>query len=205
MWAYGGDYTNAAGTVSELASKGTIAAWEAWGGLDQAYHISPADLTGAGGDGLFTTQRAASDVSGPWLIPTCLGAKLPFDVIPFPAGPGGSHVLGTGGAMLLSKNVTQLEAARDFFNFWTSPWATLEYAKSGSNSMRLDQEAEVTKLSVYSGKFAAMLPHIRYAMTDIVKYSQAYAVVTNALEQVEAGQAVPGVLSSANSKLQSLL
>jgi vacuolar-type H+-ATPase subunit B/Vma2 len=50
-----------------------------------------------------------------------------------------------------------------------------------------------------------MLPHIRYAMTDIVKYSQAYAVVTNALEQVEAGQAVPGVLSSANSKLQSLL
>ena len=205
MWAYGGNYTNAAATVSEFASKGTQASFEAWGGLDQKYHISPPDLTGAGGDSLFSTQEAATDVSGPWLVSGFQQSKLPFNVIPFPAGPGGSHVLGTGGTAMINKSVTELEAVRDFFNFWTSPWAALEYAKSGSNSMRLDQDVEVAKLNPFSGNFQKMLSRIEYSMTGIVKYTPAFAVVTNAVEQVEAGQAVPGVLSSASSKLQSLL
>ncbi len=205
MWAYGGDYTNAPATVSQLASKGTEASFEAWGGLDQKYHISPPDLTGAGGDSLFSTQRAATDVSGPWLVSGFQQSKLPFNVIPFPAGPGGSHVLGTGGTAMINKSVTELEAVRDFFNFWTSPWAALEYAKSGSNSMRLDQDVEVAKLNPFSGKFQKMLSRIEYSMTGIVKYTPALAVVTNAVEQVEAGQAVPGVLSSASGKLQALL
>lgn len=205
MWAYGGNYTNPPATASEFASKGTEAAFEAWGGLDRKYHISPPDLTGAGGDSLFSTQQAATDVSGPWLVSGFQKSKLPFNVIPFPAGPGGSHVLGTGGTAMINKSVTELEAVRDFFNFWTSPWAALEYAKSGSNSMRLDQDVEVAKLNPFSGKFQKMLSRIEYSMTGIVKYTPAFAVVTNAVEQVEAGQAVPTVLSSASSKLQGLL
>jgi multiple sugar transport system substrate-binding protein len=205
IWAYGGNYTNATGTKSELASKNTVASFEAWGDLEQIHHISPTDLTGAGGDALFTSKRAATDFTGPWLVSGLQQAKVPFNVIPFPAGPGGSHVLGTGGTILVAKGVTDLEPVRDFVNFWTSPWATLEYAKSGSNSMRLDQEAEVAKLNPFSGKFAKMLPTIRYSMTDIVKYSQAFAVVTNAVEDVEAGKNIPSSLTSASSKLQALL
>ena len=35
--------------------------------------------------------------------------------------------------MMLSAQTKELDAARDFFTFWTSKWAALEYAKSGSN------------------------------------------------------------------------
>jgi hypothetical protein len=50
-----------------------------------------------------------------------------------------------------------------------------------------------------------MLPHIRYSLTGIVKFSEASAVITNIVQAVEAGESVPSVMSSENGKFQSYL
>jgi multiple sugar transport system substrate-binding protein len=203
LWAYGGDY--AKNGRSLLGTKPSEAGFEAWGNMEAKYKVSPLNLTGAEGDSLFSTKRAATDISGPWVVSGFQAAKVPFDVMPFPAGPGGSPVLGTGATMMLSAHTKNHEAARDFFAFWTSPWAALEYAKSGSNALRTDLEAEVAKLGTFPGKFAKMLPHIKYSMTGIVHFSEASAVVTSIVQAVEGGESVPRVMSRYNPKFQSYL
>ncbi|HTX00119.1 MAG TPA: hypothetical protein VMD59_15150, partial [Acidimicrobiales bacterium] len=150
-------------------------------------------------------NQSATDISGPWVVSGFQQAKVDFDVMAFPAGPGGPATLGTGGTMMLNAKTTALDAVKDFFTFWTSPWAALEYAKSGSNALRIDLESEVKKLGKFPGLFATMLPHIRYSMTGIVKYSEAYAVTTNVVEAVELGQSVPSVMAKYNPQFQSYL
>ena len=128
-------------------------------------------------------------------------------VTPQPANASATTraTLGTGATMMLSADCKELSAAHDFFTFWTGKWAALEYAKSGSNALRTDMDAEVEALGKYPGVFAKMLPKIRYSMTGIVQFSEAYAEITNVVEAVEAGESVPSVLSSANSKFQAYL
>ena len=107
--------------------------------------------------------------------------------------------------MMLSSKCKELDAARDFFTFWTGKWAALEYAKSGSNALRTALNAEVAKLGKFPKQFSLMLPHIRYSLTGIVKFSEASAVITNIVQAVEAGESVPSVMSSENGKFQSYL
>ncbi len=205
LWAYGGNYTNAAVTTATLDSKAAVAGFEAWGNADTTYKISPPNLTGAQGDSLFSTKRAAMDFSGPWVISGFQAAKVPFDVMAFPGASGEPIALGTGGSMVLSAKCTELAAAHDFFSFWCSPWAVLEYAKSGSNAMRTDLAADVSKIGPYPAKFQALLPSIRYDLIGMLKFSEVAAEVTEVVEAVEAGKSVPSVLSAANSKIQSYL
>jgi multiple sugar transport system substrate-binding protein len=205
LWAYGGNYTNSADTTATLDSPASVTAFEAWGNADKKYKVSPPNLTGSQGDSLFSTKRAAIDFSGPWVISGFQAAKVPFEVMGFPSSTGRPIALGTGGSMILSAKTSALDEARDFFAFWTSPWAVLEYAKSGSNAMRTDMAAEVSKLGKYPAAFQALLPHIRYSLTGLLKFSQFSAEVTNIVQAVEAGQNVKSVLSSGNSKLQSYL
>lgn len=203
IYAYGGNYDKAGKSL--LTSPATVKAFEAWGNLEKNHHISPLNMTGAEGDSLFSTQQAAFDVSGPWVVPGFTAAKLPYDVMAFPAGPGGSHALGTGATMMLSSHCKELDAARNFFTFWTGKWAALEYAKSGSNALRTDIQSEVAKLGKFPARFGEMLPHIQYSLTGIVQFSEASAVITQAVEAVEAGESVPTVMSSLNGKFQQYL
>jgi multiple sugar transport system substrate-binding protein len=203
LWAYGGNYNQ--GARSLLTTKASEAGFSAWGNMTAKYKVSPLNLTGAQGDSLFVTKQSATDISGPWVVAGFTQAKLPFEVIPFPAGPGGAATLGTGATMMLSSSCKELDAARDFFTFWTSKWAALEYAKSGSNALRTDLDAEVAALGKYPGKFAQMLPHIRYSLTGIVDFSEASAVITEVVQGVESGQSAPSVLSSNNGKFQQYL
>jgi multiple sugar transport system substrate-binding protein len=203
LWAYGGNYDK--NGQSLLATKNSEAGFAAWGNMEAKAKVSPLNLTGAQGDSLFSTKQAATDISGPWVVSGFTQAKVPFDVIPFPAGPGGAATLGTGGTMMLSAQTKELEAAKDFFTFWTSPWAALEYAKSGSNALRTDLDAEVATLGKFPGKFAKMLPNIRYSMTGIIDFSEASAVVTSIVQAVEAGESVPSVMSRYNPQFQSYL
>ncbi len=203
LWAYGGDYEK--NGKSLLTSPATEAGFAAWGNMEKNHKVSPLNLTGAQGDSLFSTNQSATDISGPWVVSGFQQAKVDFDVMSFPAGPGGPATLGTGATMMLNAKTTALDAAKDFFTFWTSPWAALEYAKSGSNALRTDLDSEVKKLGKFPGRFASMLPHIRYSMTGIVKYSEAYAVTTNVVQAVELGQSVPSVMQANNAKFQSYL
>jgi multiple sugar transport system substrate-binding protein len=205
LWAYGGDYTNPSVTKATLDSKAGLAAFEAWGNAEKNYKVSPLNLTGSQGDSLFSTKRAAMDFSGPWVISGFQGAKVPFEVMAFPGAQGQKIALGTGGTMVLSAKCKELGAARDFFRFWCSPWAVLEYAKSGSNAMRTDMADEVAKIGKYPAVFQALLPHIRYDLTGLLKFSQVSAEITQIVEAVEAGQSVPSVLSAGNAKIQSYL
>ena len=205
MWAYGANYTNPGATKATIDSKAAVTAFATWGSANAKYKISPPNLTGAQGDSLFSTKRAAMDFSGPWVISGFEAAKVPFDVMAFPGAGGQPIALGTGGTMVLSSKCTELGAAHDFFNFWCSPWAVLEYAKSGSNAMRTDLTAEVSKIGKYPAKFQQLLPSIRYDLTGLLKFSQVSAEVTEVVEAVEAGKSVPSVLSAANAKIQSYL
>lgn len=205
LWAYGGDYTNPSVTKATLDSPAAVHAFEAWGNAEKSFKVSPLNLTGAQGDSLFSTKRAAMDFSGPWVISGFQAAKVPFDIMAFPGARGQQIALGTGGTMVLSAKCKELAAARDFFTFWCSPWAVLEYAKSGSNAMRTDMTDEVAKLGKYPSLFQKMLPHIRYDLSGLLKFSEVSQEITYVVQSVEAGQSVPSVLSTANGKIQSYL
>lgn len=71
--------------------------------------------------------------------------------------------------------------------------------------MRTDMADEVAKIGKYPAVFQALLPHIRYDLTGLLKFSQVSAEITQIVEAVEAGQSVPSVLSAGNAKIQSYL
>lgn len=208
-WAYGGDIVSSDHKSSKLTDAGTVQGFQAWADAQRQSHISPVGTSGAEGDQLFQTQKAAMEFNGPWVTSGFTQAGVNYDVVPVPVGSlGKSRTLAAGAAMAIGKPSKYKKQDEDFIKYWYSKKSELIYAKgAGSSPGRTDMLDQLAKLdNPYPAKFAAQLPNAAYYLAGLKDVSHVGDdIITPAVQSILRGADVQKTLSEANSKLNEAL
>lgn len=208
-WAYGGDLVSSDHKSSRLTDPGTVQGFKAWADAQRQSHISPVGTSGAEGDQLFQTEKAAMELNGPWVTSGFTQAGLNYGVVPVPVGSiGKSRTLAAGAAMAIGKPSKYKKQDEDFIKYWYAKKSQLIYAKgAGSSPARTDMIDELSKLgNPYPAKFAAQLPTAAYYLAGLKDVSQVDSdIITPAVQSILRGADVQKTLSAADSKLNHAL
>ncbi len=207
LWGNGGDVIK--NGKPDLTDPKTIEALKMWSAMVTNDKISPTGLSGAEADKLFQSQKAAMEVSGPWLTNGFTEAKLNFSVAPVPVGPAGPVTLADSVVMMVNKSSKNTDAAMQFVDYWNSKESQLYFStQTGFPSARLDlaNSPDLAK-NQWSPKFAAVAPNSRFYLAGLEKFTQIDAdVFTPMIQQITLGKkSVEDAAKEADQKINDLL
>jgi len=207
IWGNGGDIVK--NGKSALTEQKTVSALQMWGDLVTQSKISPAGLGGADVDKLFQSQKAAMEISGPWLTTGFSQAGLNYDCVPVPAGPGGAVTAGDSVLMVVNQASKSQEAALQFMKFWgTQPSQIYWSVTSGFPPARLDlgNNSEIAK-NQWVPKFAAVAKTAKFYLPQQPKAAQIDSeVFVPMIQQIDQGQqSADAATKAAEQQLNSLL
>ena len=123
IWGNGGDFVSADGKKSLLDDPKTIDAVKTWSDVLFTKGHAPLGLSGVEADQLIMSQKAAMEVSGPWMIGGLQDAKINFGIAQIPVGPAGKVTQGDGNYIVVSKTSKNKAAVYEFLKFWEDDWA----------------------------------------------------------------------------------
>lgn len=208
FWAGGGDFvTDKKATVN---TKENLATMKLWGELIRDKKVSALGLTGATGDKLFETKKAALTITGPWMTSGFTAAGLNYDVGPIPAGPKGQFTLGTSVAYVVNSKVgAKKDGVYEFIKFWNAKEAQAEWALgSGFPPNRTDMANDpALAKNPNIGKFSAVANQSRFYLPGLTTFRDIDTnVLTPMIESVLYGKATPeAALKDADAKVADLL
>lgn len=168
LWGGGGDIIGKDGK-SVINSKENVATITKWATLIKKDQIAPPTMSGAEIDKLFESQKLAMYFCGPWTTATLDQAKVNYGLAEPPAGPSGEVTLGDAVAMVMTKNSTHKDQVYDFFKYWFSVNAQVEWSlgvgyplarTDAVSDKRLAQNPNIAKFSAVSSKAHFYLPQL---------------------------------------------
>jgi multiple sugar transport system substrate-binding protein len=207
IWGNGGDIVS--NGKSALDNPKTIAALQEWGNLVTKDKITPVGLGGADADKLFQSQRAAMEVSGPWLTSGYVAAKLNFDVAPVPAGPAGPATAASSVLIMVNKNTKHLAAVKQFIEYWSAKDTQVQWSVgAGFPTYRLDLVNDPRlKQNPWVPKFTSQAPYAHFYLTGLPNASQIDTdIFTPMIQSITLGKATAQqAATQASQKLNQLL
>jgi multiple sugar transport system substrate-binding protein len=157
LWGTGGAIVSDDGKTSQLGSAESVKAVDYWVDLVKNKKASPIGLSGADADKLFTTEKAAIEIVGPWMTSGFDEAGLNYGITAPFAGPEADTVLAdvvTMGVPAGTDDATK-DAAYQFFAYWNSAEGQTTWASgSGFPPNRADVADKITA-SPYPAIFGA--------------------------------------------------
>ncbi|HEX2909471.1 MAG TPA: ABC transporter substrate-binding protein [Chloroflexia bacterium] len=207
LWGNGGDVIKDG--KSDLTDPKTVQALKTWSDLVKTNKISPVGLSGAEADKLFQTQKAAMEVTGPWMTNGFTEAGINYGVAPVPAGSAGPLTLGDTVILMVNKSSKNADAAINFVKYWNSKEAQLYLAtQTGFPPARLDlaNSPELAK-NPWSPRFASVAAQARFYLGGQEKFAQIDSdVFTPMIQSITLGQkSVEDATKEADQKLSALL
>jgi multiple sugar transport system substrate-binding protein len=206
IWADGGDIINS-NNCSALDTPATINAVSSWASLIAKDGISPVGQTGQGADNLFTANKAAMEINGPWATGEYNG-KVNYDVAPVPVGSSGKEItLASTVPMVVSATTKHKAEALTFFAWWLSKTAQEGLAKgSGYPPSRTDMGSDpALAVNPFVPKFAAQADAARLYLPDQPQFAQIDTdIFSTAIDKATRGSNVTGVLTSASSQINQV-
>jgi ABC-type glycerol-3-phosphate transport system substrate-binding protein len=205
---YGGGILSPDGKQSMLTDPHTVAAFKAVSDAQTSKQISPVGVSGADGDQIFQTQKAAMLINGPWVTAGFTKAGLQYDAVPIPVGPSGKPTTLLAGAILVvAKGSKHANEAFQFMQYWNSKDSQAIYANgAGSSPARTDMTDMLSKDNPFPAKFAAQLATGQFYLAGLKNESQAdMDIIAPAVQAILRGEPVDSTLSLAHEKLNALL
>jgi multiple sugar transport system substrate-binding protein len=206
LWGNGGDVVAEGKPV--LSGGKSQEALQQWADLVVKDKISPTGLTGAEADKLFQTQKAAMEVTGPWMTNGFTAAGLNYDVAPVPAGPAGPVTLGDSVILIVNKNTKHPVEAVKFLEHWNSKPAQVAFSSAtGFPPSRLDITAADLAANPWAAKFASVAASVRFYLAGQENFSQIdQDVVVPMVQAITLGKSsVEDAAKSADSQLEALV
>jgi multiple sugar transport system substrate-binding protein len=208
MWENGGGVTNADATKSMLSSAGTVGAVDQWSKLVIKDGIAPKNITGAEADSLFTAQKAAMEMNGPWATTGYQTAKVKFGLAPIPAGPKKTVTLADVTSMSVNAkdSPAKIAAAETFFTWWNSKSSQTYYAV---HTGFVPTNTTVTAADLAANPDVADFQSVSKTSQPYNLGTQFTNVETNtwepAIEKILQGASVTSTLNSANTQANGYL
>src|SRR5258708_18597982 len=190
IWANGGDIQTANG-CSALDQPQTVAAVSTWANLIVKDDITQVGLAGQDADNLFSAQKAAMEINGPWAIGEYTPAHVDFCLAPVPARPSGTT--GTTSStvpMVLNAKSPHKAAALTFFAWWLSKSVQAYLAEhAGYPPSRTDMTSYPGLASTpFVAGFSAQSPYARFYLPTVANFSNVDTnVISPAIQAVARG------------------
>jgi len=208
IWANGGDIQTANG-CSALDEPQTVQAVSTWANLIVKDDITPVGLAGQDADNLFSAQKAAMEINGPWATGEYTPAHVDYGLAPVPTGAMGTTVTTASTVpMVLNAKSTHKAAALTFFAWWLSKPVQAylaEHAGYAPSRMDMANYPGLSKAQFVSG-FSAQTPYARFYLPTVADFNNVDAnIISPAIQQVERGANVSASLQSAGAQLNSAM
>ncbi len=208
MWENGGGVTNSDATKSMLSDPGTMSAVDQWSKLVIKDGIAPKNITGAEADSLFTAQKAAMEMNGPWATTGYQTAKVDFGLAPIPAGPKKTVTLAdvVGMSVNAKDSPAQQTAAETFFTWWSTVSSQTYYAvhtgfvptNTGVTAADLKANPDVADFQSVSKSAQAYELGTQYTNVETNTWEPA-------IEKILQGAPVTSTLNAANTQVNGYL
>ena len=208
FWEDGGGVVNNNVTKGTFNSPGTVNAVEQWTKLIIHNGITPKNITGSDADSLFTAQKAAMEVNGPWATGGYTQAKINYGLAPVPAGPAKTTTLADVQDLSINAKDTpaQIAAAETFFDYWDS---TSTQAYLDVNTSIAPVRSDVTASALAAEPQVALFEHAGAKAQPYELGTQFTNIDTDtvspALEKIEDGAPIVPTLNAANQQINSYL
>ena len=204
IWANGGNILNAQG-CSVLDSPKTVQAVSSWANLIVKDQITQIGLAGQDADNLFSAQKAAMEINGPWAIGEYVPAKVNFGLAPVPVGAIGKLVTtGSTVPMVVNAKSKNMAAALTFFAWWMSKPAQAGLAEGvGYPPSRTDMGnyPGLTK-NPYVAGFTAESPDAQLYLPTLANFNYVdSSIFSPAIAAAERGGNVATILQAASQQL----
>jgi multiple sugar transport system substrate-binding protein len=206
IWANGGDIQTANG-CSALDDPKTVQAVSTWANLIVKDGITQVGLAGQDADNLFSAQKAAMEINGPWATGEYTPAHVDYGLAPVPTGAIGTTVTTASTVpMVLNAKSPNKAAALTFFAWWMSkPTQAYLAEHAGYAPSRTDMSnyPGLAKAPFVSG-FSAQSPYARFYLPTVADFNNVDAnIISPAIQAVERGANVSATLQSASAQLNS--
>lgn len=171
QWMNGGNVIDNKGCGVNAQDK-SVQALQTWSKLVTQNKISPVGQTGGDADTLFSAQKAAMEINGPWAAAGFKKAGINLGIAQVPVGPGGPVTLASTVPLMISKNTQHAAEAKTFLAWWTSKPAQQIFSRqSGFPPVRTDM-ADAVASNPTVKVFADALPHGRLYLAGQEKSAQ---------------------------------
>jgi ABC-type glycerol-3-phosphate transport system substrate-binding protein len=204
IWAGGGDIVNAKG-CSVLSSAKTISAVSAFATAINKGGITQIGLNGQDADNLFSAQKAAMEINGPWAAGEYTPAKVNFGIAPVPLGSSGKAVTAALTVpMVASAKSKHLAAAETFFSWFLSkPVQVYLAVHANYPPARTDMASSAgLKKNPLAASFASETPAARLYLPTLADFNDVNTnIFTPAIQSVERGANVASTLANAAKQL----
>lgn len=208
LWENGGGIVTPSLKQGMLSSAATVGAVTEWSKLIIKDGIAPVNITGSEADSLFTAQKAAMEMNGPWATSGYAKAHVNFGLAPIPAGPKQTLTLADVIAMSANAKDTpaQLQAAETFFTWWNTKSTQVYYAV---HTGFVPTRADVTAADLKANPYVAQFDRVANMGRPYELGTQYTNIETDtwepAIEKVLEGAPVKSTLDSANAQVNSYL
>jgi multiple sugar transport system substrate-binding protein len=206
IWANGGDIQTANG-CSALDTPQTVQAVSTWANLIVEDDITQVGLAGQDADNLFSAQKAAMEINGPWATGEYTPAHVDYGLAPVPTGATGTTVTTASTVpMVLNAKSPNKAAALTFFAWWLSKPVQAYLAEhAGYPPSRTDMAGYPGLASTpFVAGFSAQTPYARFYLPTVANFNNVDGnVISPAIQAAERGANVAGTLKSASAELNS--
>lgn len=208
IWAGGGDIVNAAG-CSALDTPATIRAVSAFATAIHQNGITQVGLSGQDADNLFSAQKAAMELNGPWAAGEYTPAKVDYGIAPVPVGSSGKPATAALTVpMVVNAKSPHLAQALTFFSwFLGKPQQVYLAVHANYPPSRTDMAhtAGLSKNPLVAG-FGAATPFARLFLPNLANFNQVNTdIFTPMIQKVERGANVAATLKSASQQLNKAI
>ena len=206
IWANGGDILTSNG-CSALDQPTAVQAVTTWANLIVRDNVTQVGLAGQDADNLFSAQKAAMEINGPWATGEYTPAHVNFGLAPVPTGSSGTPVTTASTVpMVLNAKSPHRAAAMTFFEWWmTKPVQAYLAEHAGYAPSRTDM-ANYPGLSSnpYVAGFSAQTPYAKFYLATLANFNQVDTnIISPAIQAAERGANVASTLKSASTQLNS--
>jgi multiple sugar transport system substrate-binding protein len=206
IWANGGNLLNSNG-CSDLANPKTVQAVSTWANLISKDDITQVGLSGQDADNLFSAQKSAMEINGPWATGEYLPAHVNFGLAQVPVGAIGKPVTTASTVpMVLNAKSKNKTAALTFFSWWLSKPAQAILAEGvGYPPSRTDM-ANYPGLdkNPYVAGFSAQSPYAELYLPTLSNFSYVdSSIISPAIQEAERGTSAASALGAASAELNS--
>jgi multiple sugar transport system substrate-binding protein len=204
IWAGGGDIVNTKG-CSVLSSSKTVSAVSAFATAINKGGITQIGLNGQDADNLFSAQKAAMEINGPWAAGEYTPAKVNFGIAPVPVGSSGKPVTAALTVpMVASAKSKHLAAAETFFAWFLSkPVQVYLAVHANYPPARTDMAGNAgLKKNPLAANFASETSAARLYLPTLADFNDVNTnIFTPAIQSVERGADVASTLANATTQL----
>jgi multiple sugar transport system substrate-binding protein len=207
FYGNGGDIVEN-GTTAVIDSAANAETLRFWQDAVANQSISPTGVDGIGADELFSSQKAAMTVGGPWMVFIAADNNIDVGIAPIPAGPvdQASSAIGVSMAITDQGDDAKTMAAEKFFAYFLNEENSVAWSLgSGWPPLRTDIPATAVAENATVQALTAQADLGRPLLPGVVNSTDVLTVVDELTQRAMAGEDIDALLAEAQASIQATL